>query len=196
METTPTTKQHGFTSKNGETTEEKVLMLITQTAEITLSAFAIKQLIAGAQIWLKNDSAKHIKHGITYDMFDMFTRLSFYIAQHAENKEAAKSMVLSVNRDDVLQLRYWLEARMLHCENERIAENTAIEQWNERFNHYMENTRRDEDEAREFAGTEPQRNFNPDSYITMKLLLIELREWLLGTTVPIEYNESRKPTRD
>lgn len=66
---------------------------------------------------------------------------------------------IPVTRKEVQLLRQWLEQRMLHCEKEREAENNNTNM------------------------TEYDKHFNPDSYITMKLLLIELHEWLLGEEV-------------
>lgn len=69
---------------------------------------------------------------------------------------------IEVNREDVVLLRNWLETRMRHCEDEREEENRKIDRGS------MSNS---------------ERRFNPDTYIAMKLLLIELREWLLGEEV-------------
>lgn len=63
-------------------------------------------------------------------------------------------------RSDVITLKAFLEARMEHCEKER-------------------------DERT--LNNEGMEVFNPDTYIAMKLLLLDIREWLIGEI--IEYKE-------
>lgn len=82
---------------------------------------------------------------------------------------------VDISREDVVLLRKWLENRMRHCEAERDEENKQINKG---------------------LRTDSDRKFNPDSYIGMKLLLIELREWLLGEEVVDENVYNRKPQID
>lgn len=85
---------------------------------------------------------------------------------------------IDVSRDDVVMLRTWLETRMIHCEKER-------------------------DEENRNAVPAEHAKFSPDTYIGMKLLLIELREWLLGERViqpeyaePVRRKEVSYPDED
>ena len=71
--------------------------------------------------------------------------------------QAEQMVKIDVTRDDLQTLRKWLELRMAHCERER----------NERI---------------VYPGT-TQQKFNPDTYIGQKLLLLDLRELLLGEII-------------
>ena len=64
---------------------------------------------------------------------------------------------INVDRKDLQNLRKWLELRMTHCEKER-------------------------DERIVIPGT-TQQKFNPDTYIGQKLLLLDLRELLMGEII-------------
>ncbi len=61
---------------------------------------------------------------------------------------------VKVNNNDLRIMRKWLELRMAHCERER-------------------------DERTVYPGT-TQQKFNPDTYIGQKLLLLDIRELLIG----------------
>ena len=86
------------------------------------------------------------------------------IAQCAEGK-------LHIRRDDVILLKGWLEARMTRCEEVRDNELAAIEKGDDKV---------------EFR-------FNQDTYISMKLMLLEMREWLLGEIIEEEPEDDREP---
>lgn len=64
---------------------------------------------------------------------------------------------INVDRKDLQNLRTWLELRMAHCEKER-------------------------EERIVIPGT-TQQKFNPDTYIGQKLLLLDLRELLMGEII-------------
>lgn len=70
-----------------------------------------------------------------------------------------QSVQLPVNFRELQMLREWLELRMAHCEKER-----------------------DERTLSPFGdGTNPK--FNPDTYIGQKLLLLDLRELMIGEII-------------
>lgn len=70
-----------------------------------------------------------------------------------------KGARIDVDYKDLSFLRRWLELRMQHCEQERDARTT----WN--------------------RGGIDFPKFNPDTYIGMKLLLLDLRELMLGEII-------------
>lgn len=65
---------------------------------------------------------------------------------------------IHVDYGDLKILRSWLEVRMAHCEKER-------------------------DERTLIPGTDAPK-FNPDTYIGQKLLLMDIRELMIGEVVP------------
>lgn len=64
------------------------------------------------------------------------------------------------NRAEVEMMRSYVEARLTHCEAER-----------------------EEDATREIETSNNKSGFNPDTYISMKLLLLDIREWLIGEVI-------------
>lgn len=73
--------------------------------------------------------------------------------------QAMESANIEVNYEDLKTLRNWLELRMAHCEQER-DQRTMINR-----------------------GGHDYPKFNPDTYIGMKLLLLDIRELMLGEIV-------------
>lgn len=159
-----TLPQTGFASLNPQKDAALIMMSFTVNDTISLSTFSVTNLIKGVGNFVPGQM---IRSEIAILMSKLFTSA-------VETSE--DSCKIDVSRDDVVLLRQWLETRMAHCEQEKNAYNEAIAIWNDKPSYSR--------------GEEPVNKFNPDTYIGMKLLLIELREWLLGEEV-IEERSSK-----
>lgn len=73
----------------------------------------------------------------------------------------AKTDIINLSRGKVRIIQKWIEARLTHCEWERAQEAYA--------------------ETGAIVSEEVSKpRFNQDTYISMKLLLLDIREWLMG----------------
>jgi len=144
----------GFTSIKEEINNERVTISQRTRALITLSIFAVVQLLEGMEQIFQNMTIHQIDNLGATDL-NPPARLYFKLKKvwhdtHIERKGEPSVISLELNRKEMRHLRHWLETRMAHCEKQRDARDP---------------------------------NFNPDTYISQKLLLIEIREWLLGEYV-------------
>lgn len=161
MNTLPET---GFASLKPKKDAALIMMSFIVSDIITLSKFSIMQLIAGVAEFTSGTM-------IQAEIAIMLSKL-FNAVMDDTNIGIGHNIEFNVTRNDVVMLRQWLEQRMRHCELEREQENQTYTEW---INTNSNSIHMDKEQ--------PIRNFNPDTYIGMKLLLIELREWLLGEEV-------------
>lgn len=167
-------KTTGFSTKESDSVRDYKHVSFNKSAIFTFSAFALGQLLKGAFPQLRNQS-----NIIDADIL-LLQKLTIYGVEWTDNQS------IGLTRDEVRTLREWLESRMAHCEKERDSEIEEQSLWSKqhtaRANHYGEQgfngheslAKADVDFPR------PVQNFDQDTYITMKLLLIDIREWLLG----------------
>lgn len=149
QETTNKVQINLFVMNDNYTITEKVTVERNTEGKLTLSQFAVKQLLLGAQL-LFNNNTGYSKETLTKDQIRLVFRLT-------ELSVYSEEIIEKVFRDFEVQiLREFLEARMAHCEKEK-EENNVL--------------------------------FNADTYVSMKLMLIDIREWQLGKIV-IEELES------
>lgn len=107
------------------------------------------------------EGAKVITNAYIHKTFTAFEvnlilRLSEGLLSNLQNAEDCK---IEVTYKDLQSLRTWLEARMSHCEKERDSRTMIT------------------------CNGEQVEKFNADTYIGQKLLLLDLRELLLGEVV-------------
>ncbi len=170
----PNIKKTGWSSKTIDTTTERVLLKLNQFANITLSPFAIRQIMSGAHLLLQQ---RGVKAALKYDETHLLSRLAIHIAYYAEDNESDRKVnvadlltrtTFGITRNEMFIMREWLETRMTHCEEElenRVMIGEVVEKGNV---------------------TKGALKFNKETYVTMKLLLLDIREWLLGTAVEDE----------
>lgn len=128
-------------------TTEQNRCTVKQNKEATMSicAFTLIQFILGAGHMVKDHKLDEVVE--TTSMYHLLAKLS---AMLIEVRSDPEPRVIKLDRFEVKIIKYWLEARMQHCERER---------------------------------DERSPKFNPDTYISQKLLLIDIREWLLGEII-------------
>jgi hypothetical protein len=152
----------GFSSNDEKTSVIKGYIKQRQSGYLTLSMFSVIQLIAGARESVKGKSI--VNSNIVEVMSKLF-----------ELGISNSAIPTEFTRDEVKILKQFIEGRMSHCEQER------------------------DSRATKNIGPDSQlindviiEKFNPDTYIGQKMLLIELREWLLGEEVTFsEYNDTK-----
>lgn len=83
------------------------------------------------------------------------SRLVFRLIHQINPRGDQQTITFTIS--ELKLLRLWLETRLTHCEEER---------------------------QKEIENPPKEPKFNPDSYIGMKLLLLDLRELMLGEIVP------------
>lgn len=154
--------QTGFSSNDEQTSVQQVWVKNKISGFFQLSLFSIFQLIAGAKLYTAN------KDKVEGSIVSLLATLFGYALENqpaggSQSHEESPMSVIQLTRDEVKTLKLFLETRMANCERER----------DERIMRTHGSTRVQLEE-----NTQPA--FNADSYIAQKMLLIELREWLLG----------------
>ena len=115
---------------------------------ISLNGFAICQFLEGAELISKT------KQSFSNREVELILLMSKKIIVLQNNLPAE----IEITYNDLISLRKWLEARMLHCEKER-------------------------DERTELPNGYPK--FNPDTYIGQKHLLLDIRELMIGEVISL-----------
>lgn len=124
-----------------------------------LTPFEAIQIAKGAEYFTKEIEGNQVSKAT----FNAFVKLSNYRFElDNENKHT-----VVVTRDELKQFKMFLELRMQHCEEVRKKE--------------IENNGRISLEECEASASEER--FNQDTYIGQKILLINIREALLGEVV-------------
>jgi len=149
----------GFKTSNVQTVNEPRYVNFNISALFTLSLFSVRQILLGV-----------FHHKLTSDEANtLFRKLSHYALEKAYYDIKDEAMFhIELNRVEVMLMRKWLEARMKHCEEER----------DEESGKEKANAERIETNPNHRIG-----NFNPDTYIAQKFLLLDIREWLLGEII-------------
>lgn len=157
----------GFSSYGEKTTVEQVWVKNRISAFFSLSLFSIMQLIKGGEALGKG---KELVEG---KFFAILSKL-FTFAMDTQQVEISNMQggdygtpSIELTRDEVKDLKLFLESRMANCEKER----------DERVKRTTYKSV--PGVTAEELSTEVDK-FNADTYISQKMLLIELREWLLG----------------
>ena len=132
---------------NVEREDKHVSVSFFKEGQLTITTFAALQLINGSILISEQeeDVTSRNPTRTVKSQFKMLAKLSAFILPQLGI--TAIEHTIKVDRNDLITLKSFLEARMLHCEKERDARSER---------------------------------FNADTYISMKLLLIDIRELLLG----------------
>lgn len=162
-------EENAFLSVDTKTKSYAAIINRAVSGVFKLSLFACYQFIRG----IKSDDLDHnklmallpaTKYGtVSLTIPRLIADLSIYVADLQTMDEAArKNHMISLQRDQVEILRILLEARMTHCEHERDSKDEEV-----------------------------KRRFNVETYISQKLLLLDIREWL--TCYSIELGKEVEP---
>jgi hypothetical protein len=153
----------GFVAQKNDFVEDRRLVRFNQGAIFSFSEFSIFQFIAGHAIKLETED------GNNYDETRLLSKLSI---MNMELRWGANNEIL-LERKEVTILKGWLDLRMRHCEIER---DQRVELTDSEASRNVKSVL--ENEPLPY----PDRNqkFNADTYIGMKYLMMELREWLFG----------------
>jgi hypothetical protein len=132
--------------KANDTISKTVKAIIIQNVSsvLNLSRFSIMQLIYGA----KNEILQN-EGSVEHNVVLLYMILNEKFFESSMDKDI---LIIEVERNQVIIMRKWIEARLLHCEKERDNRNPR---------------------------------FNPDTYIHLKMLLLDIREWLSGDVLEI-----------
>jgi hypothetical protein len=148
----------GFSSTQETVEENRVTVKQKTNAVFTFSLFSLLQFREGLDIFLYDLKSTPGNAGAILEIYTVLMRkfkdLSSAVEEH---RESGLTCSITLDRSKVRLLKNFLEHRMSHCEKQR--EERAL----------------DRKSGREL--------FNPDTYIGQKILLIELREWLLGEVI-------------
>lgn len=139
-----------------ERTKTRATVELLQSAKLMIPLFSIIQFMQGAEIWLGEQ-----KGTIHVHLMRLFVKLANSLPN--VGNDMTKSMQFGLSYDELCTLRIWLELRMKHCEEERDQRIPAIDK-----------------DGFPIPGVY---KFNPDSYIAMKLLLLDIRELMLGNII-------------
>jgi hypothetical protein len=126
------------------------------TGVISLTGFALAQFMEGADLEITELEKEriNIKSVLHCKKMKLILNMSKSIVTTIHGNTSS----MEVDYEDLKILRKWLELRMSHCEKER--------------------------DARTVWPHNPEvLKFNPDTYIGQKLLLLDLRELMLGEIV-------------
>lgn len=149
-------QQNSVVSTHNETTTERVLMQLNQKGVFQLNTFAVRQFLRGAAIFAQNNK-KYPHRDETFLVLALLAdcATSGNIASH----DMADNTIFTIEftRTQVEILRAFLEAKMHKCELER-------------------------DQRIQYVESQDMK-FNADTYVGMKLMLLDIREWLIGTAV-------------
>jgi hypothetical protein len=157
-----TTKQYtnipstGYSSTNIEETKQRRWFSFREKATFTFSLFSIMQFVAGVELYVKDMTT------VRKEVVALMSKLFKYGLENQVQTQTSdhEGLPIEFSRDEVKLLVTFLLSRMAHCEKER--DLRMMKQVNE--------------------DTEIS-CFNSDTYIGQKLLLLELKEWLLGEEV-------------
>jgi hypothetical protein len=127
-------------------------------AILIIPSFSVIQFIEGADIWTHT-----VIKQISVKEARLLSKLSKLLLTICGDITSVK---LEIGYDELVLLRKWLELRMKHCEEER--DNRVLA------------TDKDGKEVPDSL------KFNADSYIAMKLLLLDIRELMLGSIITEE----------
>jgi hypothetical protein len=132
--------------KANDTVSKATKAIVQQNVStvLDLSRFSIIQLIYGAKNEILQNEGS-VEHSVV--LLYMILNEKFF-----ESSMDTDILILEVERNQVIIMRKWIEARLLHCEKERDDRNPK---------------------------------FNPDTYIHLKMLLLDIREWLSGDVLEI-----------
>jgi len=131
---------------NGEVLEHDTMRATIRQmkrAKINISSFAIVQFLQGAALYYEQLHEKNKLEKVSITETKLLTVLYM-------SAPISTVTPLTINREELIALRKWLETRMRHCEIERDERNPK---------------------------------FSPDTYIGQKLLLLDIRELLLGEII-------------
>lgn len=129
---------------------------LLRCANLVIPSFSIIQFIEGANIWAKDVKVVSFQR----EAIQLLALLAKSLPLVAKD---ATAITITVSLNDLGILRKWLELRMKHCELERDNRILCTDK-----------------DHKEIPG---QYKFNPDSYIAMKLLLLDIRELMLGDII-------------
>ncbi|MHA2180099.1 MAG: hypothetical protein ACXAAH_01610 [Promethearchaeota archaeon] len=146
-------------STDNETGKKIMPVLFNVSGKFEFDLRAIHLFFLGAQVIVESGkmlAQSAMRLYIKLHNFQLITPPRFLTGDADDSeirgfKEDGGETSVELNRDEVNTLMEWIDARMQHCEKER----------DERATHP--------------CGTA---KFNSDTYITMKLLLIDLKQWL------------------
>ena len=132
--------------KANDTVSKATKAIIQQNVSsiLDLSRFSITQLIYGAKNEILQNEGSVERNAV---LLYMILNEKFF-----ESAMDTDILILEVERNQVIIMRKWIEARLAHCEKERDDRNPR---------------------------------FNPDTYIHLKMLLLDIREWLSGDVLEI-----------
>ena len=119
-------------------------------AQLQLTGFAIAQFMEGVELVVAEATIKTMEVSTV--------KLILKLSKATTLLQSGPVTGITVDYKELTLLREWLELRMIHCEKER-EERTTIT--------YVKD-----------GPSFPK--FNPDTYIGQKLLLLDLRELMLG----------------
>jgi hypothetical protein len=154
----------GFLAERTDWVEERRLVRFNTGASFRFAPFAMFQFIAGHQLTLMDSDGDQRLESTLLSKLAIFNMEIGFGAQGG----------IDLERREVVMLKDWLEKRMRHCEQERDSRTELSD---------SESARNVEAVLDSKPLSYPQdrnQKFNADTYIAMKYLMLELREWLFG----------------
>lgn len=154
----------GFATIDTQNEQARKLVAFNLLARFSFSYFSARQLILGAG--LNNVAMLNKAQQVVLS----------HLAVYAMSIEGEQVEPLQLYRGDVQILRLWLESRMAHCEEERDARVTVRDGAGVHVVGKLDFNSQAIEPATDLK-------FNPDTYIAMKFLLLDIREWLAGDII-------------
>lgn len=156
-----------FESSDTQHERERHLVQFNKKAWFEINDFSIIQFLHGYP--LNTGSISTREHEISAKLLHKIALCTITNNTVEEGQKKRFELV----RDEVKMLRAWLEARMHHCEKER-DDRVYVNAEGHKGSVSIEDTNKP------LFNETWKPVFNPDTYIAMKYLLLDIREWLLG----------------